>query len=301
MERGAFESVAVVRQQNIVFIQDCEDLVGGRFERHGLPPQTYPPLCLAKGYTHGLTRKVLNALENTLAVSASGRSAICVGVPSSYVEKMKPIAQAQLFVEALKKHMQATFPHQRLQEGLAPFDFKYWSRTTGESLRDPLRETALLNTYFKPWAVCRRADLDSVTSGFFRVRNQAKEFHDKGQLSIAACWGQAAAARNVAKDYPEFTKVLAPALVQWLGNGEIEGDASVLKQMGVRSRGLSHDLLRASVKVRLDGPRPDELNEIFGLPPHPWLGQTEIPRPLRLQNENDPTPAQRLRRQAAAE
>ena len=173
----------------------------------------------------------------------------------------------------------------------------------------PIREMALLNKYFKPWAACRGADLDSATSGFFRVRNQAKEFHDRGQLTIAACWGQAAAARNAAKDYPEFTTVLAPALVQWLGNGEIEGDASILKHMGVRSRGLSHDLLRASVKVRLEGPPTDELNEVFGVPPHPWLekvrqkyrdlfgGETKLTQHLR----NDSGVKRPLSRRGAAE
>ena len=257
--RGSFQSISVVKRLNRVFLKDLDELVAGE-----------KPLILAKGFSRGLTRRVLDDIENSMVVRANGHNDRIVKWPHSHVERMKPLANGRLLVKWIRQHMLSVFPCEGLQEGLAPLDLAEWLHVNGGEWKDPEKETNLLRRYMLPWSECRGFNLDKAIGGFFRIRNLAESFRQQGEESIPSYWGAACRARDALKTYPDTVAFLQPGMSQWLGNGDLEGDFSVLKALGMRSRGLGYDLRRAAIKVRLDGPSPEELLPIGG-GSHPWL------------------------------
>ena len=61
--RGSFQSISVVKRLNRVFLKDLDELVAGE-----------KPLILAKGFSRGLTRRVLDDIENSMVVRANGHN-----------------------------------------------------------------------------------------------------------------------------------------------------------------------------------------------------------------------------------
>ena len=62
--------------------------------------------------------------------------------------------------------------------------------------------------------------------------------------------------RDASNKYRDLAKIAKPAMAQFLGNGELEGDFSRIKHVGVKARGCDGPLLRSIVKLLVDGPRP---------------------------------------------
>ena len=191
------------------------------------------------------------------------RTVRAVRWPETWEERNKPIANARELVKWIKNELQQVFPCQGLQQSLSPFDLTYWKDyTSSVSTKDPMAETRLLQQHFKDLAACRGSHMDEAIAGFFRVRNLADAHRKLGDNSVTTYWGKALRERNALHAYPDLVKLIAPALAQFLGNGELEGDFSSIKAIGINARHLGPDLVRATVKVRLDGPHPTDLRTL---------------------------------------
>ena len=130
-------------------------------------------------------------------------------------------------------------------------DLDYWAHG-GES-----NEWELLAGCIADLAAAREADLDKCISGYMRVRPLAAEYKRHGDRTVVEYWGKALRDRQALQHYSDFSKIALPAMAQFLGNGELEGDFSRIKAVGFMARSCDRELTRAWVKLLIDGPRPD--------------------------------------------
>lgn len=221
--------------------------------------------CLHEGFTLGYARQVVDLLEKQLIVRSKVKTRVAEW-PDSWGDRMAPLGKARLFVKWIRRYMEVNFPSVSLQEALTPMDLRYWSPTaTQRGGLDPHNaERDLLARYFKPLAAARGADLDKGISGYLRVRSLADEIRKSDVASVPEYWGQSLRQRSAAKHYEDFVKIALPALAQFTGNGELEGNFSSLASIDLVKRGCDPLLKRATAKLRLDGPHPNEFSKLRG-------------------------------------
>jgi hypothetical protein len=246
--RGAFQSIAIVKRLNDSFRRDLDALVGGE-----------SPLILASGHTTGRARAVIDALRRTMTLVGPSQNVMAAGWPSGWGDKMVPVARGRVLVKWIKQHILQYFPAEGLQNALSPFDLAHWAAFDfcGGS---PDVEVAALRECFAPLAECRGADLSKATGSYLATRAFADTVRRRGQKSVVLYWGEAARYHDVQRKHPDLAKLLNPALAQFLGNGELEGDFSRLK--AANSGLLSPPQLRAWAKLRLDGPHPQDFENL---------------------------------------
>ena len=246
-KRGTFQSICVSQRLNESFLKDLRVLIVDD-----------PPLALAKGYTKGIARHVIDLLEEQLVLrSATGRGRVAQW-PVAWGDRMAPIGNARLLCKWIEQYIKTLFPCASLQAALAPMDLAYVPRLATSQASSASAEHDYLITKFKPLAECRQASLDDAVSGYYRVRSLAEAIRESGVHSVTEYWGKALAERNARKHYPDFIKIALPALAQFAGNGELEGNFSSLGDIRLFQRGCDSDLFRAIAKLRLDGPHPSE-------------------------------------------
>jgi hypothetical protein len=246
-KRGTFQSICISKRLNDEFKRDINDLV-----------MKEPPIILSKGYTRGLTNRLLANIQDSLVITAADGHRV-LGWPGDWEGRMEPLGHARLLGKWMLKYTDFLFPNASLQHALAPFDLAGWCHTDTEGERD------LVGTYFKPIASCRGANLDMALSGYFRIRPLAELYRTQGHYNVPDYWGRALQDRNASVVYKDFATIAQPMSAQWLGNGEIEGSFSIIEGLAWLRRGYGADILRALVKLRLDGPRPDALTSGAGL------------------------------------
>jgi hypothetical protein len=219
--------------------------------------------CAHEGFTLGYARQVVDLLEKQLIVRSKVKTRVAEW-PESWGDRMAPLGNARLFVKWIRRYMEVNFPSASLQEALTPMDLRYWTPiATQRGGLDPHNaERDLLARYFKPLADARGADLDKGISGYLRVRSLADEIRKNDVASVPEYWGQALRQRSASTQYEDFVKIALPALAQFTGNGELEGNFSSLAAIGLVKRGCDTLLKRATSKLRLDGPHPNEFLKV---------------------------------------
>ena len=143
---------------------------------------------------------------------------------------MAPLSQVRVLAKVIREEMRALFPHGSFQEGLRPFDLDHWPHCGADD------EWDLLAGCFGPLATARGINLDEAIAGYLRVRAAAAEFKRRGHGSVVDYWCAACRERGATANYEAFARLALPAMAQFHGNGEIEGDFSRIKHAGVNAR-----------------------------------------------------------------
>ena len=241
---GTFQSICISTRMNDAFLKILHTLVDG--------PN---PLALAEGYRDGVARQVAELLKGQMTLRVPGSKIRAAMWPSRWEDRMAPLIKAREFVRWIEQHMAALFPCASLQASLSPFDLEHVPFHS-----DPVKEEDYLRARLEPLATSRGIQLDSAVAGFLACRPLADEIRKKGTGSVQEYRGQSL--RDRGGRHPEFAKMSLPALVQFLGNGGLEGDFSSLCAIDLFKRGCSRTLLRAVAKVRLDGPHPSDFEAL---------------------------------------
>ena len=220
------------------------------------------PLALAKGFTRGFARQIIDLLDQQLVLRSPVKTRV-VQRPTEWSDQMAPLGNARLFVKWVYAYIGQLFPCASLQQALSPFDLSNWIPLLDGRAGELDAERDILLQYFKPLAACRRVPLDEAVSGFFRIRSLADAIRSSGVRSVQEYWGQAMRERDALTKYKPTVQLALPALVQYSGNGTLEGHFSSLAHVDAFTRGCDDDLLRAIAKVRLDGPHPSDFKPLL--------------------------------------
>ena len=153
---------------------------------------------MSEGFTKGVARHVLAVLKDTLVATSAARSVRATGWPSSWTDRMKPLAEVRLYVKFVKEYMNYVFVHESLQEALAPFDLEGFAHV------DASDEKRILEQYFKPLAALRGADLASTVAEYVRVRPLAQQIRKRGVTEVSAYWGMALKERDAYTKLPNL-------------------------------------------------------------------------------------------------
>jgi hypothetical protein len=234
------QSLCRVRSNNEHFIRQLETLFTGN-----------APLVLRTAYSKSVFQQVVGGLKKVGALSlCSARRRRLLAIPSDLASRVRPLGEMVNILKITKAELDAHFPSADLQESMAPFDLGHWCG-----------HDRVLDETFAPLARARGVKSADVAAEYIRARSTANSFREAtGSLNPDIYWGSALERLQARKTMPALAACMRPALTQFISNGELEGNFSIMQHgfQGGR-RDCSDDLLRAEMKIRLDGPLPGSL------------------------------------------
>ena len=192
-KRGQFQSICSSKRLNDAVKKELSDLI-----------MKDNPLALAKGFTRGFARQIIDLLDKQLVLRSPAGKVRVAQRPEEWKEQMEPLANARLFVKWIYAYIDRFFPCASLQTALSPFDLAHWDSLLGGRAGDLDEERDLLLRYFKPLAACRNVSLDDAVSGFFRVRSLAEGILQSGVKLVPTYWGRALKQREARTKYEDL-------------------------------------------------------------------------------------------------
>ena len=236
-EAGALCRVATNNQW---FLDECEKMFMGE-----------SPLVLQAGYTNSVLNRLLRGLTacGTLEL-VSARRRRFLGIPSSWAERVKPLAEMHNIVKLTRAAVAQHFPSAHLQEAMAPFDLDNWNA-----------HPRALKGVLAPLAVARKVDPSDAEAQFCRALVTANSYREAlGTRNPDLYWQKTLCHLKAEKTLPALAAISRPTLAQFNSTAEIEQNFSQLQQgEGAGRRHCGEALLNAEMKIRLDGPHPASL------------------------------------------